>query len=124
MSSIIDKYNDIGGAQGNASFSMNGSSRPGANDMINVNPLYVNSAAAPPNYHLQSGSPLMDAGEAGLLPLTTSVPTRRIVWQHSKEDGVRLLSSKAVAATLPSKIAALCQRLLRRSYLQRADPIT
>jgi hypothetical protein len=70
MSSITENYNDIGGAQSNAGFSMNGSSRQGANDMYDVNPPYVNSTSNPPNYHLQSASTLINAGQTGLTTLT------------------------------------------------------
>ena len=66
MSSVTENYNDIGGAQGNAGFRVNGSSTEGPNDKSNVNPLYVNASATPPNYRLQSGSPLINAGQTGL----------------------------------------------------------
>ena len=70
LSAINENYNDIGGAQGNAGFSMNGSRRTGLNDMVNVNPAYVNSGSHPPNYHLQLDSSLINAGQAGLTNLT------------------------------------------------------
>jgi len=66
MSSITENYNNIGGAQGNAGFDINGSSAAGANDLRDVNPQYVSAGATPPNYQLQSGSPCINAGEAGL----------------------------------------------------------
>ena len=66
MSSVTENYNDIGGAQGNHSFSVEGSSSYGPNDLSNVNPDYVNASASPPNLHLQSGSPLINAGQSGL----------------------------------------------------------
>jgi hypothetical protein len=66
VSSITESYNDIGGAQGNAGFTVNGSSAEGLNDLINVDPKYLDSAAKPPNLRLQLLSPLLNAGETGL----------------------------------------------------------
>ncbi len=70
MSSVTENYNDIGGAQGNAGFSLNGSTKAGLNDKNNVDPPYVNAASIPPNYHLQLGSKLIKAGQTGLTTLT------------------------------------------------------
>jgi hypothetical protein len=64
--SVTENYNDVGGQQGNAGFTINGSSAEGPNDKSNLNPDYVNAAASPPNLALQSGSPLINAGQSGL----------------------------------------------------------
>jgi hypothetical protein len=66
MSSALENYNDIGGAQGSAGFNVNGSRTAGVNDKVNVNPQYVNASTNPPNYSLQSTSSLINAGQAGL----------------------------------------------------------
>jgi hypothetical protein len=63
MTSASENYNDIGGAQKNAGFSVDGSA-VGSQGKINVNPMYVGASAA--NFHLQSGSPCINAGESGL----------------------------------------------------------
>jgi hypothetical protein len=64
LHSVIENYNDIGGAQGNAGF--NSQQNEGANDLSNVNPQYLNASANPPNFRLQSGSSLINAGQPGL----------------------------------------------------------
>jgi hypothetical protein len=61
-----ENYNDVGGSQGNVSFDIDGSNSWGANDMHNVNPIYVNASVTPPNYVLQATSTLINAGESGL----------------------------------------------------------
>lgn len=66
MTSATEDYNDVGGAQGNAGFLVNGSTTEGPDDKINVNPMYVDAATAPPNLQLQSGSPCINAGQSGL----------------------------------------------------------
>jgi hypothetical protein len=65
MSSVTENYNDIGGLQGNAGFNVNGSANRGLNDKGNVNPLYANPNAAPPNYLLQLISPLIRGRTSG-----------------------------------------------------------
>jgi hypothetical protein len=70
MSSVTENYNDIGGLQGNAGFNVNGSANRGLNDKGNVNPLYANPNAAPPNYLLRLISPLIRAGQAGLTSIS------------------------------------------------------
>jgi hypothetical protein len=69
MSAVTENYNDIGGSQGNVWFYMNGSSKLGLNDKSNLNPQYMNATATPPNYTLQSTSPLMAIGQTGLTSL-------------------------------------------------------
>jgi hypothetical protein len=66
LHSATENYNDIGGLQGNAGFSVNGSSTEGANDRSNANPNYMSTSVTPPNLHLQSTSPLINSGQAGL----------------------------------------------------------
>jgi len=63
---VTEGYNDIGGAQGNAAYSAEGSATEPSSNMINVNPLYVNASATPPDFHLSAGSSLIYAGEPGL----------------------------------------------------------
>jgi hypothetical protein len=63
---------DVGGAQGSAGFSINGSSIEGPNDIPNSmvpnpDPLYVAPPPAlPPDFHLQTGSPCINAGQTGM----------------------------------------------------------
>lgn len=64
--SATEDYNNIGGSQGSAGFSFNGSSTMGAHDLKNADPLYVNSSGAPPDFHLRAGSPCLGAGQPGL----------------------------------------------------------
>jgi hypothetical protein len=72
MTSATENYNDVGGMQSNAGFSINGSSTPGPNDIPNgmvpkPDPLYVAPPpASPPDFHLQTGSPCINGGQSGL----------------------------------------------------------
>ncbi len=61
----IEDYNDIGGAQGSPGFSFNGSNQKGPHDFTNVNPMYINSSSAAPDFGLQV-SPCFNAGLPGL----------------------------------------------------------
>jgi len=58
---IIWDYNDDCASQGTCN-----SSYTGPHDMHMVNPDYDDAGADPPNFHLWSGSPLIDAGLQGL----------------------------------------------------------
>jgi hypothetical protein len=66
MTSVIEDYNDVGGAQGNAGFLVSGSTTEGPHDKNNLNPKYVDATATPPNLQLTPGSPCINAGEPGL----------------------------------------------------------
>jgi hypothetical protein len=59
--SITWDYNDNCGSQGTCT-----SSYTGPHDMNGVNPDYLNATANPPNFHLFSVSPLINAGLPGL----------------------------------------------------------
>jgi hypothetical protein len=54
-------YNDDCGSQGTCS-----SLYTGPHDMDGVNPDYMNATGNPPDFHLQAGSPLINAGQKGL----------------------------------------------------------
>ena len=45
-----EQFNDIGGAQGNTGFTFNGRSTLGVSDLLNSNPLYLNSGGTPPDF--------------------------------------------------------------------------
>jgi len=56
FASAIEDYNDIGGVQGNSSFTFNGSSSLGAHDFLNIDPKYTNASVR--NFTLQLNSPV------------------------------------------------------------------
>jgi hypothetical protein len=59
--SVIWNYNDDCGAAGTCT-----SEFVGRHDMNGINPEFVNAGGNPPNFHLQPGSPLINAGLKGL----------------------------------------------------------
>jgi hypothetical protein len=66
VSMSAEDYNDVGGSQGSSGFTINGSSATGGSDKLNMNPMYVDSGSTPPDMHLQTASPLINAGQKGL----------------------------------------------------------
>jgi len=67
MTSCIEDYNNIGGAQHYSSVVRCGTSgigSLGAHDQVNIDPLYVSASMG--NFQLQAGSPEIHAGLAGL----------------------------------------------------------
>lgn len=60
LSTATEGHNNVGGQQGSSGFNFNGSKTPSTNDVMNVDPKYVNANVG--NLNLKAGSPMLNAG--------------------------------------------------------------
>jgi len=63
-------YNDVCATQSTCNTTGNYFYTPGPHDVFKVNPLYMNSAGTPPDFRLQSASPVLNIGNSSILGLT------------------------------------------------------
>lgn len=67
---VLWDYNDVCASQSTCNTTGSYPYIAGSHDLFKINPLYVNPAGTPPDFHLQSGSPVLTTGNSSILGLT------------------------------------------------------